>query len=85
MNGEPRRVEVELERVSFEVVRFEHREIARLLDRPEVARILNIDVKNLDRIVGRRELPRVRVGAQSVRFIPQDLLDYIERNRGYGT
>lgn len=85
MSEEPRRVEVELERVSYEVVRFERYEIARLLDRPEAARILHIDVKNLDRIVARRELPRVRVGAQSVRFVPQDILDYIHRNRGFGT
>ncbi|MEJ7786059.1 MAG: helix-turn-helix domain-containing protein [Solirubrobacteraceae bacterium] len=84
MSEEARRVEVELEHVSYEVVRFEAREIARLLDRPEVARILSIDVKNLDRIVGRRELPRVRIGTR-VLFIPQDVLDYIERNRGWGT
>lgn len=85
MSEEVRRVEVELERVSFEVVRFERFEIARLLDRPETARILNIETSNLDRIVGRRELPRIRVGTQSVRFLPQDVIDYIYRNRGYGT
>jgi hypothetical protein len=39
------RVEVELERVSFEVVRFERFEIARLLDRPEAARILQLETR----------------------------------------
>lgn len=83
MSEEPRRVEVELEHVSYDVVRFERWEIARLLDSGETARILNINVKNLSRVIPDRELPRVRIGGK-VLFKPQDVLDYIERNRSYG-
>jgi excisionase family DNA binding protein len=83
MSEEVRRVEAELERVSFEVLRFDNREIARLLDRGEAARILKISADGVDRLVADRELACVRL-RHSVRFRPEDILDCIARNRGYG-
>jgi hypothetical protein len=83
MSTEVRRVEVELERVSFEVLRFADCEIARLLDRDEVARIFHISAAGVDRLVLDRELACVRL-RHSVRFRPEDVLDCITRNRRYG-
>ena len=79
-------VEAEIAAVSVEVLRFEGRDVACLLDYDVVARLLGLrggrSVDTVRRLIADGELPCVRVRGQ-VRFLLEDVLEYVRRNRAY--
>lgn len=52
----------------------------RLLKPAEAARFLAVSERTVKRLTARRELPHVRVGG-SMRFVMEDLLAYVARQR----
>ena len=51
-----------------------------LMTPPEACRMLQVSLPTLYRLVNQRQLQAHRVGRQ-LRFMPQDLRDYLERGK----
>ena len=50
-----------------------------LLDKKDVATLLSISVKTVDRMVAERQIPVVRIGSKIIRFHPQQVDRWIEK------
>jgi len=62
----------------------DEKKIPVLLKADPVSSILGISKSHLYHLVHRGEIPAVLVGERSVRFLPEDVLDYIALRRRSG-
>lgn len=52
--------------------------MAALLDKPEAAAYLSIEVSHLEYLVAKRRIPFVRVGSRYIRFRREDLDGWVD-------